>query len=84
MAQIIDGYTITASNASKKGAQMASITVRSITGEVAARIYSERSQPLRWLRKWPHSAEGVELVQKLRNAGVQQNTINKIISEQQK
>lgn len=81
MAQLIDGYTITASNASKKGSQMASVTVRDSAGEILARIYSERSQPLRWLRKWPHCQERHALTEQLRKANVQQNIIDKIVSD---
>lgn len=80
MAELIKGFTVTASNASKKGSQMASVTVRNIGGDIIARIHSEHSQPLRRLRKWPHSVDAGNLKAQLTQAGVPQGTIEEIIS----
>jgi hypothetical protein len=80
MAEQINNLVIYSSNASKKGAQKASVTVRDLSGEVVARIYSERSQPLRWLRKWPHCIERAELAGQLKRAGVSQSDIDAIVS----
>lgn len=80
MAELIQGFTVTASNASKKGSQMASVSVKAPTGMLVARIHSERSQPLRWLRKWPHSIEAAQLKAQLTQAGVPQGIVEEIVS----
>jgi hypothetical protein len=84
MAEQINNLLIYSSNASKKGSQKASVTVRDLSGEVVARIYSERSQPLRWLRKWPHCIERAELSGQLKQAGISQADIDAIVSTKEK
>jgi hypothetical protein len=84
MAEQINNLLIYSSNASKKGSQKASVTVRDLSGEVVARIYSERSQPLRWLRKWPHCIERAELSGQLKQAGISQADIDAIVSMKDK
>lgn len=79
MAQTINGYILTASNSSAK--QLASITIRAQTGEVVARIYSDHSKPLQWLRKWPKSPERIELERQLKQHGVRQKDIAAIVEE---
>ncbi len=80
MAEIINGYVVTSSNASKKGSQMASVSVKSPQGVLLARIYSERSQPLRFLRKWPHSNEAAQLIDQLARSGTPKEVIDAILS----
>lgn len=80
MAERIEDLVITASNASKVNGQVASVTVRDLAGNIKARIYSERSQPLKWLRRWPHSQERLDLISQLRKEGIDAETIQKIVS----
>jgi hypothetical protein len=84
MAEKINNLLIYSSNASKKGSQKASVTVRDLSGDVLARVYSERSQPLRWLRKWPHCVERADLSSQLKRAGVSQNDIDAIVAMKEK
>jgi hypothetical protein len=80
MAEHIDGYTITASNASVKASQQGNVTVRDSSGEILARVYTHRSQPLKWLRRWVDSKERKELVAQLQKANVSAETITRIVS----
>lgn len=76
--ELINSYYIFSSNASKKTAQMASVTIRNSAGDIIARIHSERSQPLRFLRKWPHCKERLDLIDQLRQNGVKQEDMQAI------
>lgn len=78
MPMLINGFTITASNSSSK--QQGSVTIRAQTGEVVARIYSDHSKPLQWLRKWPKSPERMELLKQLKAYGMKEKDINAIVS----
>jgi hypothetical protein len=80
MAEIINGLIVTASNASKKGAQRASVTVKTPTGAIAARIYSDHSKPLTYLRRWMLCDERLELIDKLQRAGLKQEDIDAIVA----
>jgi hypothetical protein len=81
MAEQHGNFLVYSSNASKKGSQKASVTVRNLAGDTVARIYSERSQPLRWLRKWPHCNERAELVEQLRKSSVPVDVIQAILTK---
>lgn len=78
MAQHINGLIVSASNSSKK--QRGSVTIRAQTGEIVARIYSDHSKPLQWLRKWPKSPERIDLVKQMEEYGLSPIEINAIVS----
>jgi hypothetical protein len=78
MSEIIGNYRVFSSNASSK--QRASVTVRQQDGAIVARVYSAKSQPLRFLRNWINCEERLELVDQLRGNGVPPDVIKDIIS----
>jgi hypothetical protein len=78
MAEIIGNYRVYSSNSSRN--QRPSVTVRRDDGAIVARIYSEKSQPLRFLRNWINCTERLELVDQLRGNGVPPGIIKEIIS----
>ena len=78
MAEIIRSFVVTSSNASKL--QRASVTVKTPTGAIAARIYSDHSKPLVYLRRWMLCKERLELVDQLSRAGLKQEDIDAIVA----
>jgi hypothetical protein len=84
MAEIINGYVVTTSNASKKTGQRAGVTVKTCAGAVAAKIYSEHSKPLNFLRKYILSQERLELVNQMKQAGIAQADIEAIVAMREK
>lgn len=77
--ELIQNYRISSSNSSK--VQQGSVTVKNDAGIIVARIKTDRSQPLRWLRSYPASKERKELVQALTASGVPPVVINAIVSK---
>lgn len=76
--EAIKNYLVSSSNSSK--VQTGSVTVKTDAGEIVARIYCDRSQPLKWLRRYPTSPERKELVQALTASGVPQEIIDAIVT----
>jgi hypothetical protein len=70
-------YKVFSSNSSKK--QLANVTVRRDDGSVVARVYSEHSKPLLWIRKWPKCTERLELVNSLLENNVPVDIIQQIV-----
>lgn len=82
MAQQYGNYTLFTSNSSKK--QLANITVRRDDGAIVARVYSDHSKPLAFLRKWPKCAERLELVESLKENDVPSEIIQQILTNKDK
>ena len=78
MAEQFGIYKVFSSNSSSK--QLANVTVRRDDGSVVARVYSEHSKPLAFLRKWPKCSERLELVNSLLENNVPDDIIRQIIS----
>jgi hypothetical protein len=79
MAEHYGNYLVFSSNASKN--QRASVTVRRDDGAIIARVYSDKSQPLRYLRNWISCAERLSLIEQLKENGVEPHIIQKILTK---
>jgi hypothetical protein len=77
MPEKISNYLIFSSNSSAR--QLANVTVRRDDGSVVARVYSEHSKPLAFLRKWPKCTERLELVSSLLENNVPVEIIQQIV-----
>lgn len=78
MAEIIRSFVVTSSNASRL--QRASVTVKTPTGAIAARIYSDHSKPLTYLRRWMLCPERLDLTDQLTRAGIAPDVIDAIVA----
>lgn len=76
--ELIQGHRISASNNSAK--QRGSITVRTPSGQIAARVYSEFTRPLQRARTYLNCAERADLVSQLTSANVPVEIIDAIVS----
>jgi hypothetical protein len=82
MAEQIGKYSVYSSNTSSK--QRGSVTVRRDDGAIVARVFSARSQPLRFLRNWVGCEERLSLIEQLKENGVDSEIIRAILTTKDK
>jgi hypothetical protein len=82
MAEKYSNYLVFSSNASRK--QRASVTVRRDDGAIVARVFSNKSQPLRYLRNWINCEERLDLITQLKGNGVPEAVIKQVVSVKDK
>jgi hypothetical protein len=79
MAEKFDNYLVYSSNASKL--QRPCVTVRRDDGAIVARVFSQKSQPLRYLRNWINCEERLDLIRQLKENCVEPHIIQKILTK---
>lgn len=80
MAEQFGNFTVTESNGSLKSGQRASVIVRNESGQVCARLRSDKGKLLRRVRRELLSPERAELIAQMKQTGVPDDVINEMLS----